>query len=191
MTNDTWYRVEEATKPITQGDLILECPVLSWASKPLVCDAGLDLRAASETQLTDVVVMTQACDLEQAKVPNVALCKHWSLTTYKQDWESAMNARNQNPSERAWRSHCEDIRDGYVWNLAMLNACVVDPLKTEHRVVDFREVYTVPRSFLESFLRQRGEQRLQLLPPYREHLSQAFARFFMRVGLPTPVAPTW
>lgn len=25
---------------------------------------------------------------------------------------------------------------------------------------------------------------LYLLPPYREHLSQAFARFFMRVGLP-------
>lgn len=23
-----------------------------------------------------------------------------------------------------------------------------------------------------------------LMPPYREHLSQAFARYFMRVGLP-------
>ena len=28
-----------------------------------------------------------------------------------------------------------------------------------------------------------------LLPPYREHLSQAFARFFMRVGLPLDIAP--
>jgi hypothetical protein len=28
-------------------------------------------------------------------------------------------------------------------------------------------------------------------PPYREHLSQAFARFFMRVGLPQPVDPSW
>jgi hypothetical protein len=28
-----------------------------------------------------------------------------------------------------------------------------------------------------------------LLPPYREHLSQAFARFFMRVGLPVEVPP--
>ena len=27
-------------------------------------------------------------------------------------------------------------------------------------------------------------RRLRLLPPYREHLSQSFARFFMRVGLP-------
>jgi hypothetical protein len=28
-----------------------------------------------------------------------------------------------------------------------------------------------------------------LLPPYREHLSQAFARFFMRVGLPVDIPP--
>ena len=27
------------------------------------------------------------------------------------------------------------------------------------------------------------EIRLRLCPPYREHLSQAFARYFMRVGL--------
>jgi hypothetical protein len=31
--------------------------------------------------------------------------------------------------------------------------------------------------------------RLRLLPPYREHLSQAFARLFMRVGLPADIPP--
>ena len=30
---------------------------------------------------------------------------------------------------------------------------------------------------------------LRLLPPYGEHLSQAFARFFMRVGLPVDIPP--
>jgi len=30
---------------------------------------------------------------------------------------------------------------------------------------------------------------LRLLSPYREHLSQAFARFFMRVGLPVDIPP--
>jgi hypothetical protein len=30
---------------------------------------------------------------------------------------------------------------------------------------------------------------LRLCPPYREHLAQAFARFFMRVGLPIPIPP--
>ncbi len=33
----------------------------------------------------------------------------------------------------------------------------------------------------------RRSPRPRLLPPYREHLAQAFARFFMRVGLPVDI----
>ncbi len=44
---------------------------------------------------------------------------------------------------------------------------------------------------LETLLLNRNQPRLRLLPPYREHLSQAFARFFMRVGLPVAVATAW
>jgi hypothetical protein len=44
---------------------------------------------------------------------------------------------------------------------------------------------------LEAILKARNQVRPQLLPPYREHLSQSFARFFMRVGLPIPVTKTW
>ncbi len=59
------------------------------------------------------------------------------------------------------------------------------------RIVDFHEVFSLPRAFLEAWLLERGEPRLRLRPPYREHLSQAFARFFMRVGLPTDIKKTW
>jgi hypothetical protein len=44
----------------------------------------------------------------------------------------------------------------------------------------------LPFPFLSSLAAANGK-RLRLLPPYREHLSQAFARFFMRVGLPTDI----
>jgi hypothetical protein len=98
-----------------------------------------------------------------------------------------MNNRRQNPTEKAWNRHCNDICDGFVWNLTMLNVSNVNELNLEHRVVDFHYVYSAPRSFLESLLKQRVQTRLRLLPPYREHLSQAFARFFMRVGLPVPI----
>lgn len=53
---------------------------------------------------------------------------------------------------------------------------------------DFRRGYSLPLAFL----RKRAlldSRRLRLLPPYREHLSQAFARFFMRVGLPVDIPP--
>jgi hypothetical protein len=81
--------------------------------------------------------------------------------------------------------------NGYVWNQAFLNRFDHADLATSVRVVYFHDLVTVPRSFLETVLRQRGRPRLRLLPPYREHLSQAFARFFMRVGLPRPIDRVW
>ena len=67
----------------------------------------------------------------------------------------------------------------------------VEVLEISVRVVDFHEIYTVPKAFLEKLLCTRKQARLRLRPPYREHLSQAFARYFMRVGLPEPVSRVW
>jgi hypothetical protein len=139
----------------------------------------------------DVVIMTQACDLEQGKVTNVVLCPHLSLSEFREDWENTMRRQGQNPTQKSWSRYCKHICDGQIWNLTMLDAGSCETLSTEHCIVDFAEVFTVPRRFLESFLEQRGELRLRLRPPYREHLSQAFARYFMRVGLPVGVTPAW
>jgi hypothetical protein len=133
--------------------------------------------------------MTQACDLEHDKLADVVLCPHLPVSEYRQYWEEEMRARSQNPTQKAWRNHFGDIREGYLWNLAVLNSGDVDGLVTEHRIVDFHEVFTSPKTFLEALIVRRGQPRLRLLPPYREHLSQAFARFFMRVGLPVEVEP--
>ena len=104
-----------------------------------------------------------------------------------------MQQAGQSPTAKAWRNTCNDIADGFVWNQAFLNSCSLGEgeLRTELRVVDFHDIFTVPRTFLETLLGQRQVARLRLLPPYREHLSQAFARFFMRVGLPEPLARDW
>lgn len=42
---------------------------------------------------------------------------------------------------------------------------------------------TIPMQLAKEIAKQNSP-RLRLCPPYREHLSQSFARFFMRVGLP-------
>ena len=101
-----------------------------------------------------------------------------------------MLRQKQNPTTKAWKRYCDNIREGYVWNLTMLDSGHLSEVAVEIRIVDFHEVYTVPRGFLESLIRQRQKPRLRLLPPFREHLSQAFARFFMRVGLPVPIQGT-
>ena len=145
------------------------------------------LQASVDAMISDVIVITQACDLENNKVDNIIICPHFSLYNYKQDWEEAMKNQGQNPSAKAWRRLCDDIKDGYMWNLTMLNEYRSEIFSMEHRVVDFHEIYTIPRHFLE----QRGQPRLRLLPPYREHFSQAFARYFMRVALPVGVRKIW
>jgi hypothetical protein len=193
--NNNWYELVDADTPITQGDLIFNCPLLTWTT-PLPklenSQSELDILKASVNAIqADVIVMTQACDLENNKVTNVILCPHISLSSYKQNWEEAMKSYGQNPTAKSWKRLCDDIKDGYMWNLSMLNSGEIADIKIEHRVVDFHDVYTIPRIFLESILQQRQKSRLRLLPPYREHLSQAFARFFMRVGLPISVEKVW
>jgi hypothetical protein len=190
---DGWYEVVDAEEKLTQGDLIFDCPILTWEfnSEPILMPESQHLQSSVVALQADLVIMTQACDLENSKVNNVILCPHLGLSDYKKAWEAVMQENGHNPTKKAWESHCKDIRDGYVWNQTMLSNANVELLQIEHRVVDFHEVYTLPRGFLELLLRHRGEVRMRLRPPYREHLSQAFARFFMRVGLPTPISQAW
>ena len=192
--NDSWYELVEATKPITQGEIIFDCPLVNWQAGAPSSQGAMELgslKSAIEGFAADVVVMTQACDLEYNKVSNVILCPHFCLDEYRRLWESEMEKRNQVVTQKAWKSICNDICEGFVWNLTMLNGAKIGELSVDARIVDFHEVFTIPRQFLESLLQQRSTQRFRLLPPYREHLSQAFARFFMRVGLPVPIEKTW
>lgn len=193
--NDRWYRKASADELLTQGDIIFSCPVLGWQSELLLDFSSgqevLPVGAILKAERVHVIVMTQACDLEHAKVRNVVLCPLYPLKTYKTAWETAQRGHGQNPTVKSWKRYCDDICEGAVWNLSMLGSEELGDLTIEHSVVDFHEVFTLPRQVLESLLKARNQARPQLLPPYREHLSQSFARFFMRVGLPVPVTKAW
>lgn len=194
--SEAWYRAAGAEEPLTQGDIIFECLAVSWRLSALQPPAGsvaedLSLGEHLIAEARDLVVMTQACDLEHAKVTSVVLCPHYGLEEFKDAWEEDQRSKGQNPTAKAWRRYCDDICEGTIWNLNLLNAQSDWGVGVEHRIVDFHEVFTLPRPVLESLLKAKNVPRPQLLPPYREHLSQAFARFFMRVGLPTPVTKMW
>jgi hypothetical protein len=193
--NEAWCEVIGPEVRLTQGDLIADCPLLAWdaAALPVAGEETDALRGAARSLRADAVVMTQACDLEHDKVRNVVLCPHLPLSQFHAVWEKALQQGGQNPTARAWRNTCCDIADGFVWNLPFLNRFRGNDSfpEQEIRVVDFHDLFTIPRSFLERLARRRVRARLRLLPPYREHLSQAFARYFMRVGLPAPLERTW
>jgi hypothetical protein len=67
----------------------------------------------------------------------------------------------------------------------MIGACDQEEFAEGVRLVDFRRTWSMP----VDLIRQTAQSRLhlRLLPPYREHLSQGFARYFMRVGLPSDI----
>jgi hypothetical protein len=189
MTNN-WYEIVSAKKPLTQGDLIFDCPVLVW-KKDIPKLSGKSeteiLKSSIDVISVDVVIMTQACDLENNKISNVTLCPHIAVSEYKSLLETKTIAKGENFTTKKWDKYVAELENGTIWHKSLLNSNDTKTILFEHRIVDFYEVYTIPRTFLENVVRNRKIPRPRLLPPYREHLSQAFARFYMRVGLPTPI----
>jgi hypothetical protein len=98
---DSWYEEVAASAKLTQGDIIENCPIVTWIAQPFQLegrDERNNLRGMVDAVEADVIVMTQACDIEQEKVNNVVLCPHLSLTEFHEVWESEMRRGGQNPT---------------------------------------------------------------------------------------------
>jgi hypothetical protein len=169
-----WYEVVEGPT-LRQGDILFGCPVLrvpgdlAWPPAPGV-------KHAVEAVVADLVVMTQSCDLDNDKVQDVLLAQVVS-------WDDVVKeevARGNGVVKS--RNFRRALIAGNVPGQALLHKCDRPP-GLPWSVVSFPRLVTVPKDFLARFAADRGP-RLRLRSPYREHLAQAFARFFMRVGLP-------
>lgn len=166
-----WYDLVEGSE-ISQGDIIESCPVIIVPPVENVSE-GDEIEVVSRE--IDVIVMTQACDLEQGNVDSVILC---GLTPVRE----VKTRSGKSPD----RGYFKDVKDGKVVALHLLSDYQSEELKKDYYCVDLRQLYSLPLKTLEAIARNKGK-RLRLLPPYREHLSQAFARVFMRVGLPSDI----
>lgn len=202
-----WYTEVEGDAPLTQGDILLRFPVIRLLKEPrqqndgqrtvtsTLEDYASQLSRYIAIKQKDVIVMTQACDLANPKptLTQITLCPIMPLSAYKEAWEKTEAGKNQTPSKRSWRKHCESLEDGYQWDKFIMNHRDLQGSPFEHHVVMFSQIFTAPRNLTETFISQKiaGNKRLQLNSPYKEHLSQSFARYFMRVGLPTSVAKIW
>ncbi len=163
-----WYEIVEGDS-LAQGDILRACPiVIPTPAFPIVNKVTVDV------QTFDVIIMTQSCDLENDKVKDIIVCPHWDLHQAGQTDASLAN-------KKAWK----EIVNGYRYRYAMLSAWEGET-SIGIRVVDFGRIFSLPRDFLQNLATTHGK-RLRLCPPYREHLSQSFARFFMRVGLPQDI----
>ena len=167
-----WYQVIKPGEVLQQGDFFNKCPVVT----PTTTTDIKPGKTEAEVLEYDVVVMSQSCDLEYEKIDLVLVCPVWQLKEFEQKHTTFKNTKEK-----------EKLRKGNHIGYHLLNECKLEGFEKDFLIVDFRHVYGVPYKFLQNL--SKNKPRLRLLPPYREHLSQAFARFFMRVGLPTDIPP--
>jgi hypothetical protein len=167
-----WYEIVPADDGLQQGDIIRDCPVIQPPR-------GVDLFAGLSTEpivfLYDVVILSQSCDLVNGKLDIVLVSPIIPIEEFRQSHPDLRNPRM-----------LDRVRQGDLPGYHMLRECDLEGHPFPHQIVDFRSVYGVDFEFLSDFAIRRVP-RVRLLPPYREHLSQAFARFFMRVGLPVDI----
>lgn len=157
------YETPEASEPLTQGDIVTDCPILSWECPA----AGAPLESASIN--VRAVVLTQACDLVQAKATPVlvAVVRQVQHLVERGALQSKM-IRDQIRMHRV-----------YGWHFLPAGTGV------DESIVDLRDLHTLPRALLDRLIRL-GNRVSRLRTPFREHLAQHFSTTYARIGLPEP-----
>ena len=168
MADYPWYELVESTNEILQGEIVDNCPIVIPSSE--INDSGL-VDVDVEIKIYNVVVLSQSCDLEASKIDTVLVAPFWSFLEIEAQNSAFVSKKNK-----------EKFRQGFIPGYHLLNKCELSGIEKDFIIVDFKNVYGVNLNFLRSHLSKVN--RARLLPPYREHLSQSFARHFMRVGLP-------
>ncbi len=171
-TTDPWYCLVNGDE-LQQGDILEGCPVFSPPSN-LTLNS---LEANFKWTRRNVIMMSQSCDLVKGRkdIAEVLLC----LITDRSEHVEGLLSKPEG---------LEQARKGQLIRHHVLNECKLPNAEREFRIVDFRCIYTLPIDYCRQFAAKSGD-RIRLLSPYREHLSQSFARLFMRVGLPTDIPP--
>lgn len=171
-----WYEEISNSDDLTQGDILLNCPVAIMNKNSNIKSGQVD----AEIKYVDGIVLTQACDLKQKKVDNVLICSLISKTNTEEQMKSSGKNSDQ------IKNVISSILHGKQISKHIINEYTSDTYKQDYYIIDFNDVYTIPLDIAKKVAKDNNT-RLRLCPPYREHLSQAFARFFMRVGLPIDI----
>ncbi|MCY7377337.1 MAG: hypothetical protein LH472_15365 [Pyrinomonadaceae bacterium] len=165
-----WEKVAEAA--LKQGDYLTNCPVPFYSEIPQE-----NLTLEIQIGFANLIIVTQSCDLENGKNELVALCPIYSVAEFEQ----------VNP-KAAQKGFWEQVRKAKIEGFHLFSPFENPENNRECLVVDFREIYSLPFEFLTKHA-ESLESRRRLKSPYLEHFSQAFARFFMRAGLPANIPP--
>lgn len=162
------YEGISTESPLSQGDVIENCPLFSLDDP----NAVADLTVSPVRWQSRIVVLTQACDLTQTKTMRVVIAPvHSAQKLVERGILKASTIR-------------DNIRRGMTYGWYFLPTAP-EPLVMSESIVDLRDLHTVSRAVLERLIAD-GKRVCRIVTPYREHLAQHFAVTYMRIGLPEP-----
>lgn len=171
---EDWYEVVQGSG-LMQGDLLDACPVArvrGFEQWPVPAGQPVEV----EVYLEDLVILSQSCDLANDKIQDVILAQVL-------DWQVACEELVKQGNLFARSKHFRRaLIAGNIPSLSLLHKRDGLP-KLGWSVVDFHRTFVLPKAVVAAVALSAG-LRLRLRSPYREYLAQAFARYFMRVGLP-------
>jgi hypothetical protein len=160
------YEFPALEAELTQGDIIEYCPILSWTNLQSSDSPQWELGQSKER----VIVLTQACDLANAKTTKVQVAiVHNAQRLFQAHILKPAQIRDQ-------------VRMHRVFGLYFLPEC--NPAIAES-IVDLRDIHTVPMQLLDG-LRKLQKRVARIPTPFREHMAQHLAVTFSRIALPEP-----
>lgn len=171
----SWYGKTNIDDSPSQGDFFNEVPYVKTVHPLPRGKDPIDL----DFSLNSVIVLSQSCDivrpnkLKTVQVAPVSTLREllFKIPALKDEEKLESLRRNYIP-----RYHLLNINRSKTFN------------KIGYLVVDFGAVFSISYKTLKSLVKEQPE-RLTLISPYRERLSQEFARFYMRVGLDDDIEP--
>lgn len=176
-----WYEEIKESDELTQGDILINFPILKVEDYNKFVEHYLKGTLEGQkfqpvADFADYIILTQACDFvnKKGEMGNVILCRIHDAKQLK-----------------FGKNKLEGIVKGTNNQFYMLNEDLefkADYLEDgfDFHIVDFNDIEKVPEQVVRDYAKS-VKKRLRLLPPYREHLSQAFAKYFMRIGLPSDI----
>lgn len=163
----SWYELASGPS-LQQGDFLLNCrePIPPTDTPGAPVEVNVHAR---------VVILTQSCDLEDDGVDTVMVCPVFDCDPFIRE----AGGKDKQNSRKA------NLLKGRLIGHVLINRCVLQGHEFNHLVTDFGGAFSLPLSYAKQLA---GEgNRVRMLPPYREHVAQAFGYFYMRIGLPLPV----
>lgn len=193
MLVENWFEEREINPDdlLEQGDFLQSCsfPVVEGYAE----DGEMNVSLAEDVS---AVVLTQSCDLANEKVANVVFGVCLPLSGYIQKRFEAIKNEKIKKGKENNAELFQQIKREIKQELTKM--CRVEAINTfilpksvsfdEMYVVNFDDVFSLPYGVAVKLFHDQ-KRIVRLKSPYRECLSQSFARSFMRVGLNERIDP--